>query len=94
MNMDSILDNHYVKSIVIMFLVLYIATVRPELPSYIKNTFENPIFRIVVLFFIVMKANREPFFALMIAMTFVITLSYLSTQKAKEAFQSVKKIKN
>lgn len=93
MNVDYILDNSYVKAILITFMVLYIATIRPELPSYIKNLFNNPIFRIVVLFIIVMKANKDPFFSLMIAISFVITLNCLSVQQAKETFKIVEKSK-
>ena len=91
MDIDYILDNPYVKTILITFMILYVATIRPELPSYIKNLFNNPIFRIIVLFIVVMRANKDPFFSLMIAISFVITTNYLSVQEAREAFQVIKK---
>jgi predicted neutral ceramidase superfamily lipid hydrolase len=97
MDIDYILDNPYVKGILSTFMLLYIVTIRPELPSYIKNLFNNPIFRIVVLFIIVMKANKDPTFSLIIAVAFVITLNFLSIQQAEEAFKVVrnsKKIEN
>jgi ABC-type nitrate/sulfonate/bicarbonate transport system permease component len=97
MDIDYILDNPYVKGILSTFMLLYIATVRPDLPSYVKNLFNNPIFRIVVLFIIVTRANKDPTFSLIVAVTFVITLNFLSVQQAEEAFQVVrnsKKIEN
>jgi hypothetical protein len=93
MNVDYILDNSYVKAILITLMLLYVATIRPELPSYIKNLFNNPIFRIVVLFIVVMKANKDPFFSLMIAISFVITLNCLSVQQARETFKIIGKPK-
>ena len=38
-----------------------------------------------------MRANKDPFFSLMIAISFVITTNYLSVQEAREAFQVIKK---
>ena len=91
MDVDYILDNQYVKAVLATFTVLYIATIRQELPSYIKNLFNNPIFRIVVLFIVVMKANKDPTFSLIIAIAFVVTLDVLSVQQTEEAFRVVKK---
>jgi len=93
MNVDYILDNSYVKAIFITLMLLYVATIRPELPSYIKNLFNNPIFRIVVLFIVVMKGNKDPFFSLMIAISFVVTLNCLSAQQARETFKNIGKPK-
>jgi len=64
------------------------------LSSYIKNLFDNPIFRIVVLFIVVMKANKDPFFSLIIAISFVLTVNFLSVQQAKESFKVIKKSTN
>jgi hypothetical protein len=90
MDVDYILDNQYVKAMLITLMLLYTATIRPELPSYIKNLFNNPIFRIVILFIVVMKANKDPSFSLMIAIVFVYTLDLLAAQQAKESFKSTK----
>ena len=92
MDIDYILENHYVRSVLITFILLYTASIRPELPSYIKNLFNNSIFRIVVLFFIVMKANKDPTLSLLIAIGFVLTLDFLSVQQAKESFKVIKNI--
>jgi hypothetical protein len=87
--MQNILDNPYVIGTLTMFIFLYAATIRPELPPYIKVLFTNPIFRVLVLFLIVVRGNKDPLFSLAIATAFVTTLSYLNQQQAKEAFTSL-----
>jgi len=87
--MEKILDNPYVIGTLTMFIFLYTASIRPDLPPYIKVLFTNPIFRVFVLFLIVVRGNKNPLFALAIAIAFVTTLTYLGEQQAKEAFASV-----
>jgi O-antigen ligase len=84
----DILDNKYFVAFFITFTIMYFPLIRPELPSYIKNLFNNPIFRLVVLFLIVVKANKDPSLALMIAIVFVAITNCLAQQQAVEAFQS------
>jgi hypothetical protein len=87
--MQNILDNKYVTLILTILIFLYAATIRPELPPYIKVLFKNPIFRILILFLIVLRGNNNPLFALAIAIAFVTTLTCLNQQKANEAFNSL-----
>ena len=91
--MEKILDNPYVIGTLTMFIFLYAATIRPDLPPYIKVLFTNPIFRVFLLFLIVVRGNKDPLFALAIAIAFVTTLTYLGQQQAKEAFTSVNNMK-
>lgn len=84
--MDDILDNSYVKAILVILILFYAASIRPELPPYIRTLFHNPVFRIVILFLIIMKANKDPTFALALAIAFVLISSYLSKQDTMEAF--------
>jgi hypothetical protein len=86
--MQNILDNKYVIGVLTMFIFLYAATIRPELPPYIKVLFKNPIFKVFVLFLIVVRGNKDPLFALAIAIAFVTTLTFLNQQQAKEAFEN------
>lgn len=84
----DILDNKYFIALFTTFTIMYLPLIRPELPSYIKNLFNNPIFRLVVLFLVVVKANKNPSLALMIAIIFVAITNCLAQQQAVEAFQS------
>lgn len=87
--MQNILDNPYVIGTLTMFIFIYAATIRPDLPPYIKVLFSNPIFKILVLFLIVVRGNKDPLFSLAIATAFVTTISYLNQQQAKETFTSL-----
>jgi hypothetical protein len=91
--MDDILDNSYLKAILVTLIFFYAASIKPNLPPYIGNLFHNPIFRIVILFLIIMKANKDPTFALAIAIGFVVISSYLSKQDAIEAFTGRKEVR-
>jgi len=87
--MQNILDNPYVVATLTILIFLYTASIRPELPPYIKVLFNNPIFRVFVLFLVVVRGNKDPVFSLAIAIAFVTTLTYLNQQQAKEAFSNV-----
>lgn len=74
------------STILTIFLALYAALLGPELPKSIKNLFNNTIFRIIVLFLVVYKGNKDPRLSIMIAIAFVLTLDYLHVMDTKEAF--------
>jgi len=85
--MENILDNKYFIGTLTMFIFLYSATIRPNLPPYIKVLFKNSIFKTFICFLIVVRGNKDPIFALAIAIAFVTTLTLLNQQQAKEAFE-------
>jgi hypothetical protein len=90
-NIEQVFDNPYVRATLYILIFLYIASIRPSLPSFIKVLFLNPVFRVFILFLIVVRGNNDPIFSLALATAFVLTLTYLGEQKAKEAFESVEK---
>ena len=87
------LDNKYVSTTLTVILGLYAALLRPELPPIIKNLFNNTLFRIVVLFFVVVSANRNPKVAILTSIGFILTLDYLYAMDAKETFANINNIK-
>jgi len=88
-NLEQVFDNPYVRATLYILIFLYIASIRPSLPPFIKALFLNPVFRVFILFLIVVRGNNDPIFSLALATAFVLTLTYLGEQKAKEAFESV-----
>ncbi len=83
LQIKKVLDNNYVRLPIIVILVLYCSLLDPELPPVVKNLFNNTLFRIVVLFGVVVLAHEDPVIALMISVAFVITLDYVN-RKTKE----------
>ena len=84
--LTSIFENKYSSTILITFLVLYGGMAAPKLPGFIKKLFENPVFKIIILSLVAYTGNRDPQFALMIAVAFTVTLNMISDSKVKEHF--------
>jgi hypothetical protein len=84
----STLDNEYVATGMALFLGLYaVAASRVELPGYLKDLFNNNIFRIAFLsLLLTQNFNKTPHVAIVVALVFVVTLHALSEQEIKENF--------
>ena len=91
---SEVLDNKYVTTSITIILGLYAALLGPNLPPFVQKLFTNTIFRIIVLFLVVVSGTKEPKLAIMIAVAFVMTLDYVYAQQAKEAFNNIEKMRN
>jgi len=91
---SEVFDNKYVTTGITVILGLYAALLGPNLPPFVQKLFSNTIFRILVLFLVVVSGNKDPKLAIMIAVAFVLTLDYVYAQQAKEAFRNVEQMKN
>lgn len=89
MDLSILHKNKMVSSVVSLFLVLYAGMAKPKLPKFIKNAFENPMFRVAVLSLVVYRGNKNPTEALMIAVAFTVTMNALNEQKTKESFADI-----
>lgn len=86
--MSDLMDNEFVAVIVALFIGLYAMNLgKMKLPSYIKNLFDNNIFKIVFLsLLLVYRFEKSPHVALAVALVFVLTIDYLYNQQVKENF--------
>ncbi len=82
------LNNDYVTVALALFLGLYgVALSRVELPDFVRNLFNNAIFRVVFLaLLLVFRFDKQPSVALTVAIVFVLTLQYLHAQEVRENF--------
>lgn len=92
--LTEVFDNKYVSTAITVGLGLYAALLGPELPPFVKDLFSNTIFRILVLFLVVVRGNKDPKMAIMIAVAFVLTLDYVYVKTAKETFKAVETMGN
>lgn len=69
-----------------LLIALYSSFIRPDLSPFIKNLFNNNLFRIIILLFIAYKANTEPRLAIVIAIAFMSTINMLVQEEMKESF--------
>ena len=84
--LSTVFRNKYSSTLITMFLVFYSGLAAPKLPNFVVGLFENPIFRILILSLIVYNGNRDPQFAIMIAVGFTVTMNIISKQKLFEGF--------
>jgi hypothetical protein len=86
----EVINNKYVSTAITIGLGLYAALLGPNLPTFVKDLFQNTLFRILILFLVVVRGNKDPKMAIMIAVGFVLTLDYIYVRDTKEAFESLK----
>ncbi len=82
----EISNNKYVSTAITIGLGLYVALLGPNLPKFVKDLFSNTLFRILILFLVVVRGNKDPQMAIMIAVAFVLTLDYIYVRDVKEKF--------
>lgn len=95
MNSDSFLNNEYFLAVATILLVAYGTMANVKLPDFITDLFKNDIFRVVFLSLLcIYRFNSAPHVALIIALTFVLTMYYLNLQERRENFRYFEAFKN
>jgi len=92
-NIGWVHTNKYILPVLSLFLGMYAALARPTLPNFIIKLFENPVFRLVMISYVIYRGNQDPQLSLMIASTFLITMHMINKQKV-ENFGKSKNKKN
>ena len=77
-NLGWVHENKYVLPVLSLFLGLYAALARPKLPKFVEKLFENPVFRLVIISYIIYRGNKDPQLALMIAAAFLMTIHMIN----------------
>ena len=77
----DIIEQPYVKAVLFIIIILYSSFARPQLPQFIINIFESPIFRLLIFALIIYRGNKDPIMSLLLAIAFVITMYLISDQK-------------
>lgn len=77
-NLLSPLDNEYVYTVVVMFLIVYSSVVAPKLPKFLGVLFESALFRMLMLFLIAFLASNNPTVALLSSLAFVLSIMALN----------------
>jgi hypothetical protein len=85
-NVDSVLANQYAGAAVGLFLALYAGKAAPELPSELKELFNNQFFRVTCLFLIAYLNTKSTQISLVVAIGFVVVMNKLSQEQTAETF--------
>ena len=92
-SMESIMNNKYVSTTLTVIIILYISLLGPTLPSTVRNLFNNSLFRMLVLFLVLLRFEKDPGLSIVITVSFVLTMDYVNAMDAKETFASVNNLK-
>ena len=79
-------ENKYFFAVFSILMFMYAAQIRPNLPKFIMDLFQNPIFRVAILFLILVRGYKDPQFALIVAVAFLLIMNVVNEQLFKETF--------
>ena len=82
-NLGWVHENKYVLPVLSLFLGMYAALARPKLPNFMAKLFANPVFRLVMIAYIIYRGNKDPQLALMIAAAFLITMHMINKKQVE-----------
>lgn len=83
-NLGWVHENKLVLPVLSLILGVYAALARPKLPKFIERLFENPVFRFLMISYIIYRGNNDPQLSIMIAAAFLITMHMINKQKVKK----------
>ena len=66
-----------ITAIFYVVVILYLTTMSPQLPQVIRDLFKNSIFRIIILFMILVLLQISEGMALLVSIAFVVTMNNL-----------------
>ena len=89
-----LLENVFLYSILVVFLTMYGPRLHPKLPVTIRNLFNNPLFRMIILFLIGYLLNRDFLASLVLAIIFTVTFNILQTQEVVDGMDQTEKFLN
>lgn len=81
-------EDNFAPSFILLLFIVYLVLVLPKLPTFVAILFENTIFRIIVIYYIIQTGNKNPKLSLMIAFTFLIIIHTLNKQYIKDLSNS------
>jgi hypothetical protein len=89
LNTKSILDNKHVFWTAMLFGLVFGGLVRPPLPNYIMDLFDNTLFKIFVLFLIVYTGTKDPKLSLLVALIFMTIMYFVAMTDAHNKYQQI-----
>lgn len=86
--LQTALSNNYISAGLTLFLALYAGMAKPQLPEFVAQLFENPVFRMAILALVVYMSTRDLRMAIMVAVAFTLTMNLVNEQRISEGFMA------
>jgi len=90
-NLGWVHENKVVLPVLALILGMYAALARPKLPKFIEKLFENPIFRLAMIAYIIYRGNNDPKLSVMIAVAFLITMHMINKRRVRKISKCIRK---
>jgi FtsH-binding integral membrane protein len=88
--LDQYLNNEYLLIVLGLVVALYGANARVNLPTFVRNLFNNNIFRVVFLsLLLIYRLDKAPHVALAVALIFTLVMYSISEKEKQENFDIV-----
>lgn len=79
-------ENKYFFAMFAILIFSYASQIRQPLPKFMMDLFQNPIFRICILFLVLVRSKADLQFSLIVAVSYVLIMNNVSDQLFKESF--------
>jgi len=93
MNLDFF-ENKYFFAIFAILSTMYAFQIRPNLPDFLVKLFQSSLFRVFILFLILVRGYKDVQFSILVAAAFVIIMDAVRQQVFKENFSAGEIIDN
>ncbi len=87
-SLPKILEKPLVMGTLSIFIVLYGALAKPELPNLIKNLMQNDVFRLFFIFLIAYIGDKNFVVSIVVAFTYIVTFGLLTEVELQESFKN------
>jgi len=82
----NLFENKYFLAVFSILMFMYAAQIRQPLPKFMMDLFQNPIFRVGILFLVLVRGYKDPQFSLIVSVAFVLIMNTVNEQLFKETF--------
>jgi hypothetical protein len=87
MNLDFF-ENKYFFAIFAIFSTMYAFQIRPNLPDFMVKLFQSSLFRVFILFLVLVRGYKDVQFSILVAGAFVIIMDAVRQKVFKETFSA------
>ena len=87
-SVKSFFDNPIVLGVVAIFITMYGPRLSPKLPDFVKDAFNNSVFRFIIMVLVIFSGLKDIRLALIISILFIGLMSIVNTQNIKEDYHN------
>lgn len=87
--LQNFLDDKYVSTSIILFLILYTVLIAPKLPRELHHLFDSQLFKLFLLFFIMYVSTKNHSIGLVLVIAYLTTMNTVNKIKIDEKIFNV-----